>query len=201
MSISISSTRSETISLLYRGFASSKRPTVYTSGAIHSIMEPIRFSLSPYYTHSRPFSSSAYEGADHDSRVFDSSDLTDPEVFAEVWARLMATIEKDSFEDPYDAFRIAILKYNRKVGCIETDLIILSVMFLLSKYAYTLKHSFGKFHIVYRRTQAELDDVSFVISSAIIFRKDGIDPPVYSLIEKLIREKAEQYRDDLLGEP
>lgn len=170
MSISISSTRSETLSLLYRGFASSKRPTVYTSGAIHSIMEPIRFSLSPYYTHSRPFSSSAYEGADHDSRVFDSSDLTDPEVFAEVWARLMATIEKDSFEDPYDAFRIAILKYNRKVGCIETDLLILSVMFLLSKYAYTLKHSFGKLNIVYRRTQAELDDVSFVISSAIIFR-------------------------------
>lgn len=52
-----------------------------------------------HLTQSRPLCSQSYEdqdetyeGADHDSRLFSSSDLASQSVFVEVWARLLATV-------------------------------------------------------------------------------------------------------------
>ncbi|XP_054789359.1 DNA polymerase-like [Prosopis cineraria] len=73
------------------------------------------------------------------------------------------------------------------------DLIVLAVLRLLIKYAYTTESDYGKFTISYVMS-TPTGEVSFTISNAIPFREDGQDLPYpYTLIDQLVRQKAEDY--------
>ncbi|KAF3433473.1 hypothetical protein FNV43_RR24575 [Rhamnella rubrinervis] len=78
--------------------------------------------------------------------------------------------------------------------CCDCDLIVFAVMRLLIKYAYTTESDYGKFTICYAM-KIPAGDVSFTISNSITFRVDGKDFPVYTLIDQLVKKKAEDYND------
>lgn len=117
------------------------------------------------------------------------------ELFYVLWGSLLNSIKNEYYLDPYSGLRIARIDFNMPLlRCSDCDLIVLAVMRLVIKYAYTTESDYWKFTISYAM-KIPTGEVPFTISDAITFRVDGKDLPVYAMIDQLVRKKAEDYDD------
>lgn len=105
-------------------------------------------------------------------------------------------INVEYWDVPYSGLRIAGMIFNPPfLRCNECNLIVLAVMRLLIKYAYTTESTFGKFTITYVLETPSFGSIPYSINDSIIFRAEGKDLPVYALIDQRVRIKAEEYND------
>lgn len=114
--------------------------------------------------------------------------------FHQLWIRLVSNINEESSKIPYPQLRVGTLSYSKRIPITETDLIVLSVMRLLVKYAYTTESDYGKLTIRYSMKKHFSDLITFTIGKALTFRENGQNLPVSSLIDQLVRDKAQEYR-------
>lgn len=115
------------------------------------------------------------------------------ELFDVLWDNLLNSIDKEYYKDPHLGLRIATIEFKRPfLRCSDCDMIVLAVMRLYHKYAYTIQSDYGKLTVSYVM-RIPFSVVPFTIGPAIPFREDGKDLPIYTLIDKIVREKAEEY--------
>lgn len=83
--------------------------------------------------------------------------------------------------------------------CNQCELIVIAVLHLLIKYAYTTVSNYGKFTISYVLYRSDIGETPFTLDKAITFREKGKDLPVISLIENIVKMKGEQYNDAIIS--
>ncbi|KAL4341478.1 hypothetical protein GQ457_08G030630 [Hibiscus cannabinus] len=123
-------------------------------------------------------------------------------MFKQAWETLLNLIKKETRKVAYARLIIAGDILDPSISTNDIFLIVLAVMRLLFKYAYTTNAKYGKFTICYKmRMMNSSENISFIIGRAYTFREDGKDQPVYAWIEQLVRGKAEEYNSgfDLFG--
>lgn len=113
-----------------------------------------------------------------------------------LYNNLLFSIEREYCSRPHPGLIIAGLIFKEPyLRCNQCDLIVLAVLYLLIKCAYTTESTHGKFTIGYVLDVPSIGEISFTLSESITFRYKGEDLPVYALIDKLTREKADEYDD------
>lgn len=109
---------------------------------------------------------------------------------------LVLSIEREYCDRPYPGLIIAGLIFKDPyLRCNQCDLIVIAVLYLLIKYAYTTESTHGKFTICYVLKVPQISEISFTLSESINFRYNGEYLPIYALIDKLVRMKADEYDD------
>ena len=131
-------------------------------------------------------------------KIINTSQI-DKKNFEITWSSLLLIISEEKSKVPYSGLIIASVYFDPIIRVLDCHLIVLAVMRLLYKYAYTTHSSNGKFTIGYIMRDKSSEVISFTIGAAITFRYNGIDQPVYALVEKLVRTKAEEYDDNELN--
>lgn len=122
------------------------------------------------------------------------------DLFDVLWGSLLNSINNENYMVPYPGLKICRITLNMPfLRSNDCDLIVLAVMRLLIKYAYTTESDYGKFTISYVM-RIPTGEVPFTICKGIPFREDGQDLSYpYALIDQLVRQKAEDYESTELS--
>ncbi|KAF6154089.1 hypothetical protein GIB67_035635 [Kingdonia uniflora] len=112
--------------------------------------------------------------------------------------RLKSAVDRDSFHDPYLGLRIARIDYKKPyMLCSQYELIVLAIMQLLIKYAYSQEFKYAKFTIGYIM-KVPSGDVPYIIGFAIRLNDNSIgnahpNMTIYEQILNFLKVKEENY--------